>query len=75
MSLWRIPAMLNCRKDPWATLSMVTKESKFDDLLGMIVEKATPLPHVEKLHGQKIEITGYIIALAAKNRVITFYVF
>jgi len=54
--------------DPWATLALVEKESKFDDLMGMIVETARPLPPASALDGQEMEIRGYIIALAAKSK-------
>ena len=54
--------------DHWATLALVEKESKFNDLMGMIVETARPLPPASALDGQEIEIRGYIIALAAKSK-------
>lgn len=53
--------------DHWNTLAMVTLDSKYDDLLGMVVQKATPLPVVEPLNGKDILIRGYIIALSAKS--------
>lgn len=56
----------------WATLAMVDKESKFDDLLGMIVEKATPQEIAKTLDGKEIEINGFIIALAAKTELSHF---
>lgn len=52
--------------DPWATLSLVEKESKFDDMMGMIVQTARPLAPASALNGKTIEIKGYIIALDAK---------
>ena len=55
------------KSDHWNTLAMVDKESKFDDLYGMIVEVATPQSMVYGLSGKEIEIRGYIIALAAKT--------
>lgn len=54
--------------DPWNTLAMVDKESKFDDMMGMVVQKAFPKDIVKPLHGQEMEIKGYIIALAAKTQ-------
>ena len=55
------------KADPWNTLAMVTLDSKYDDLLGMVVQKATPLPVVDPLNGTEITIRGYIIALSAKS--------
>ena len=53
--------------DVWNTLAMVDKESKFDDMMGMIVETARPQAVPMALNGKEIEIKGYIIALAAKT--------
>ncbi|NNE27623.1 MAG: DUF3299 domain-containing protein [Saprospiraceae bacterium] len=53
--------------DHWTTLGMVELESKYDDLLGMIVQKATPTAVPLALNGKEIEIRGYIIALSAKS--------
>ncbi len=53
-------------KDHWNTLAMVNKESKFDDMLGMVVQTATPTPIAETLNGEEITIRGFIIALDAK---------
>ncbi len=53
--------------DVWNTLAMVDKESKFDDLMGMIVETARPQMVAMALNGKEIEVRGYIIALAAKT--------
>ncbi len=52
--------------DHWTTLGMVELDSQFDDLLGMVVQKATPLPIVQTINGKEINIRGYIIALSAK---------
>lgn len=62
-------ASLNAQEaeDPWNTLALVNKESKFDDMMGMIIETAKPLPPAMALHGKTLEIRGYIIALAAKT--------
>jgi len=49
--------------DQWNTLAMVHMESKFDDMMGMIIKTATPMAHVQKMHGTEIEIRGYMIAL------------
>ena len=54
-------------KDHWATLAMVELDSKYDDLMGMVVQKATPTPVARTLDGKKIRIRGYIIALTAKS--------
>lgn len=54
-------------QNPWTTLSMVTVESEYDEMIGIEKIKATPLPIVDKLHGTEIEIGGYIIALTAKT--------
>jgi len=53
--------------DHWTTLAMVNSESKFDDMMGMIIKTATPTPIAEALNGKDIEIRGYIIALSAKS--------
>ncbi len=53
--------------DPWSILAMVDKESKFDDMMGMIVETARPQAIPMALNGKELEIRGYIIALAAKT--------
>lgn len=58
--------------DPWTILAMVDKESKFDDMLGMIIQTATPKPIVEPLNGTEITIKGHIIALAAKTELSHF---
>lgn len=52
--------------DHWQTLSMVHLESKFDDMMGMVVKTATPTAVAETLDGKEIEIRGYIIALDVK---------
>jgi len=49
--------------DQWNTLAMVNMESKFDDMLGMIIKTATPTPIVEAMDGKELEIRGYMIAL------------
>lgn len=53
-------------KDTWNTLSSVLKESRFDDMMGMEVIKAVPLPPAQKLDGEEIMVTGYMISLSAK---------
>jgi len=45
---------------------MVNTESKFDDMMGMVIKTATPTPIAEALNGETITIRGYIIALDAK---------
>ena len=52
--------------DHWLTLSMVNLESKFDDMMGMVIKTATPTPIVQAMHGKEIEIRGYMIALDVK---------
>lgn len=49
--------------DPWLTLSMVTMESEYDEMMGMEIQKATPSPIVKAMHGKEIEIRGFMIAL------------
>jgi len=60
------------KTDHWNTLAMVNMESKFDDMMGMIIKTATPTPIAEKLNAQELEIRGYIIALAAKTELSHF---
>ena len=52
--------------DQWNTLALVNMESKFDDMMGMIIKTATPTPIVQGLEGKEIEIRGYMIALDVK---------
>jgi len=52
--------------DQWNTLAMVNMQSKFDDMMGMIIKTATPTPIVQALEGKEIEIRGYMIALDVK---------
>ncbi len=52
--------------DHWQTLAMVHLESKFDDMMGMVVKTATPTAVAATLDGKEIEIRGYIIALDVK---------
>ncbi len=51
---------------------MVTSQTQYDEMMGMEITIATPLPHVEKLNKQEIEIKGYIIALSAKSELSHF---
>lgn len=53
-------------KDNWNVLSSVLKETNFDEMLGMEVVKAIPLPPAKALNGKEIEISGYMISLSAK---------
>jgi hypothetical protein len=55
-------------KDHWNTLAMVTTESKFDDMMGMVIKTATPTPIAETLQAEVISLRGYIIALDAKAK-------
>jgi len=60
------------KTDHWNTLAMVNLESKFDDMMGMVIKTATPTAIAETLNGKEIEIRGYIIALAAKTELSHF---
>ncbi len=62
-----LSAKAQSEPDHWQTLAMVELESKFDDLMGMVIKTATPTAIAETLNGKEIEIRGYIIALAAKT--------
>jgi len=55
-------------KDHWNTLAMVNSESKFDDMMGMVVKTATPTAIAETLNGEEITIRGFVIALDAKAK-------
>ena len=55
-------------KDHWNTLAMVNSESKFDDMMGMVVKTATPTAIAETLNGEVITIRGFVIALDAKAK-------
>lgn len=59
-------------KDIWNTLAMVDKETKFDDMMGMVVETARPQMIAQAYHGKEITVRGYIIALAAKTELSHF---
>ncbi len=55
-------------KDHWNTLAMVNTESKFDDMMGMVINTATPTAIAETLNGENITIRGFVIALDAKAK-------
>lgn len=50
----------------WETLALVHMESKFDDMTAMIIKTATPKEEAMALHGNEIEVKGYMIALDVK---------
>lgn len=50
----------------WATLSMVTFDSKYDESVGYEVQIPKVSPVVKMMEGQEIEVEGYIIPLEGK---------
>lgn len=68
ITLFTLSLQAQTSKDHWNTLAMVNTESKFDDMMGMIVKTATPTPIAESLNGETITIRGFIIALDAKAK-------
>jgi len=71
-STFLFSAQAQDKTDHWNTLAMVETESKFDDMMGMVVKTATPTAIASTLNGKEIEIRGYIIALAAKTELSHF---
>lgn len=54
-------------KEVWTSLALVQTESAFDDLMGMVVKKVTPMKPAQDLNGSEIEVAGFIIALGTKT--------
>ena len=54
-------------KEVWNTLALVKTESKFDDLMGMVTQKATPLPPAQLLNDSTVVVSGFMIALDVKS--------
>ncbi len=50
----------------WSTLSMVEFKQSYDDVYGILVEKAEVSPITMALNGKEIEVEGYIIPLTGK---------
>jgi hypothetical protein len=51
----------------WQTLSLVTFDSKFDEMLGIDIQVPKFSPAVKKIEGQTIELQGYILPLEGKR--------
>lgn len=47
----------------WHTLAKVDTESKFDDLLAMVIVTARPKEEAAALQGTEIQLKGYMISL------------
>lgn len=45
----------------WKTLSKISYEKKYDDLLGFKVDVPVFSKDIEKLEGQMVEVSGYIV--------------
>ncbi|NJC27373.1 hypothetical protein [Neolewinella antarctica] len=45
----------------WKTLSKITYEKKYDDLLGFKVDVPVFSKDIEKMEGQVVEVSGYIV--------------
>lgn len=55
------------KENPWRTLSKVTFNKEFDELMGMDIEKPVYMQPVLDLSGKEITIEGYIIPLKGKK--------
>lgn len=55
-------------QDSWATLSLVTFESTFDDDFGMDMLIPSYSPIIMAMDGTEIEMEGYFIALDGKKK-------
>ena len=51
----------------WQTLSLVTFDTKFDDMLGIDVQVPKFSPAVRKLEGKTITLQGYILPLEGRR--------
>jgi hypothetical protein len=51
----------------WQTLSLVTFDSKFDEMLGIDIQVPKFSPAVKKIDGQTIELQGYILPLEGRR--------
>lgn len=50
----------------WSLLSLVTYEKQYNEIMGMEIDIPVVNPMVQKMNGQEIEVTGYIIPLEGK---------
>lgn len=57
----------NIKGNTWQTLSLVTFDLKFDEMLGMDIQVPKFSPAVKKLQGKTIELQGYILPLEGKR--------
>ena len=51
----------------WQTLSLVTFDSKFDEMLGIDIQVPKFSPAIKKIEGQTIELQGYILPLEGRR--------
>ena len=51
----------------WQTLSLVTFDTKFDEMLGIDIEVPKFSPAVKKLEGKTITLKGYILPLEGRR--------
>lgn len=51
----------------WQTLSLVTFDKKFDEMLGIDIEIPKFSPAVKKLNGQTVTLQGYILPLEGRR--------
>lgn len=51
----------------WQTLSLVTFDAKFDEMLGIDIQVPKFSPAIKKIEGQTIELQGYILPLEGRR--------
>ncbi len=63
------------KQNPWLSLAMVEKENTYDEFLGMEIIKAVPMLPAQKLDGEELILSGYMIALSAKTEAESHFMF
>lgn len=61
IALFISPAAQAQEENLWKTLSKITYEKKYDDLLGFKVDVPVFSKDIEKLEGKTVEVSGYIV--------------
>ena len=55
------------KANTWQTLSLVTLDKKFDEMLGIDIEVPVFSPVIRKLEGKTVELKGYILPLEGRR--------
>jgi hypothetical protein len=55
------------KANAWQTLSLVTFDSKFDEMLGIDIPVPKFSPAVRKIEGKTVELQGYILPLEGRR--------